>query len=76
MNIHVKLTGKTEEILRSLITKGYAADKSEAIRLALLFYDERFQVSGDEKTGWLVLAEKSVQKVWDNAKDDEAWRKY
>lgn len=29
-----------------------------------------------EKTGWLALAEKSMEKIWDNKKDDETWNKY
>ncbi len=29
-----------------------------------------------ENLGWMALAEKSLQKVWDNPKDEKAWRKY
>lgn len=29
-----------------------------------------------EKLGWLKLAEKSLEKVWNNKKDDEVWRKH
>ncbi len=29
-----------------------------------------------EKAGWLALAEKSLEKMWDNKKDDEIWKKY
>lgn len=29
-----------------------------------------------EKIGWLLLAEKSLSKIWDNKKDDETWKKY
>lgn len=93
MNIHIRLTGKTEQILEQLIKKGYVADKSEAIRLALLYLDERYHVTKQvdeeekfydlliqkmhrEKVGWLAVAEKSVEKVWNNKKDDEVWSKY
>ena len=29
-----------------------------------------------EKAGWKKLAEKSLNKFWDNKKDDEIWSKY
>jgi AbrB family looped-hinge helix DNA binding protein len=37
-----------------------------------LKYDERVK----EKAGWLMVAEKSMAKLWNNAKDDEIWSKY
>lgn len=29
-----------------------------------------------EEIGWMMLAEKSLQKIWDNKKDDTVWKKY
>jgi hypothetical protein len=29
-----------------------------------------------EKEGWTVLTEKSLNKLWDNKKDDGVWSKY
>ena len=29
-----------------------------------------------EKTGWMALSEKSLEKVWENKKDDGVWGKY
>ena len=29
-----------------------------------------------EKDGWLIVAEKSMKKIWNNKKDDEEWEKY
>lgn len=29
-----------------------------------------------EKWGWLLVAEKSMAKIWDNQKDEEEWKKY
>jgi len=29
-----------------------------------------------EKMGWLSIAEKNLQKIWANPKDDEVWSKY
>lgn len=31
---------------------------------------------GIENLGWLILAENSMKKLWDNKKDDEVWKKY
>ena len=31
---------------------------------------------GKEESGWLALAEKSLNEVWDNKKDKEAWGRY
>lgn len=50
MNIHIKLTGKVEEILNALLEKGYATDKSEAIRIALLHYNEHFKITEEKMT--------------------------
>jgi len=32
-------------------------------------------VEKKEKIGWMVLAEKSMEKIWNNKKDDEIWNK-
>jgi len=29
-----------------------------------------------ERLGWLALAEKSLEKLWNNKKDEETWSKY
>jgi len=29
-----------------------------------------------EESGWLALAEKSLNDIWDNKKDEKAWSKY
>ena len=31
---------------------------------------------GKEESGWLALAEKSLNEIWDNKKDEEAWGRY
>ena len=37
---------------------------------------EKLEKNRKEKAGWLILAEGSMKKIWDNKKDDEAWSKY
>jgi len=29
-----------------------------------------------EQIGWMMLAEQSLRKIWDNPKDDAVWKKY
>ena len=29
-----------------------------------------------EDIGWIILGEKSLGNVWDNAKDEKAWKRY
>lgn len=77
MNIHVNLTGDVAKTIEEMIYRGRAASKSEAIRLAVLEYRQKLEESNkQEKNGWLALAEKSLDKVWNNKKDDEVWSKY
>ena len=40
MNINLKLTGDAEKAIENIIQRGRAATKTEAVRLALLDYDE------------------------------------
>lgn len=47
--------------------------KSEFIRHLII---EKLERNKKEKFGWLILAENSMKKIWDNKKDDEVWNKY
>lgn len=29
-----------------------------------------------ERLGWMLLAEHSLKKIWDNSKDEAVWKKY
>ena len=33
-------------------------------------------IEDQEKAGWLILAEESMKKLWDNSKDEKEWKKY
>jgi len=37
---------------------------------------EKMETRIKEKQGWMALAEKSLDKIWKNKKDDEVWKKY
>ena len=37
---------------------------------------EKLEKNRKEKIGWMILTEKSLNKIWDNKKDSEIWSKY
>ena len=37
---------------------------------------EKLERYREEKLGWLEIAGKSMNIIWDNKKDDEVWNKY
>lgn len=37
---------------------------------------KKLNLDSKEKIGWLALAEKSMDKIWNNSKDEEIWKKY
>lgn len=70
--ITIKLPEDEARELEELVKKRYLS-KSEFIRHLIM---EKLDSHKKEKYGWLVLAERSFNKIWDNKKDDEVWNKY
>ncbi len=71
--ITIKLPENEAKELELFIKKRDYPSKSEFIRHLIM---EKLERNNKEKAGFLVLAEKSMKKIWDNKKDDEIWRKY
>ncbi len=71
--ITIKLPESEAKELDNFIKRRAYASKSELIRNLIM---EKLEKSKMEKAGWLILAEKSMRKMWDNKKDDEVWAKY
>ena len=71
--ITIKLPEEEANELEVFIKKRNYLSKSEFIRHLIM---EKLDSYKKEKYGWLVLAEKSLAKIWDNKKDDEVWSKY
>ena len=71
--ITVKLPEQEARELNSFIEKRHYLSKSEFIRGLIM---EKLDTRTKEKQGWLALAEKSLDKLWDNKKDDKVWSKY
>ena len=71
--ITVKLPENEAKDLNEFIRKKRYPSKSEFIRNLIM---EKLDKNRKEKIGWMIMAEKSVAKIWDNKKDDEVWSKY
>ncbi|PIN90813.1 hypothetical protein COU60_00530 [Candidatus Pacearchaeota archaeon CG10_big_fil_rev_8_21_14_0_10_34_76] len=71
--ISIKLPENEAKELDDFLKKRNYLSKSEFIRHLIL---EKLESHKKEKYGWLVIAEKSMNKLWDNKKDSEVWSKY
>ncbi len=71
--ITIKLPEDEAEDLEVFLKKRNYPSKSEFIRNLIM---ERLEKNRKEKIGWLILAEKSMIKMWNNKKDDKIWEKY
>ncbi len=71
--ITIKLPEDEARELEQFVNKKNYPSKSEFIRHLIM---ERLEKNRKEKIGWLILAEKSMKKMWDNKKDDKIWEKY
>ncbi len=71
--ITIKLPEKEAETLDIFVREKNYPSKSEFVRNLIR---ERIEEVKKEKHGWLVLAENSMKKIWDNPKDEEAWKEY
>ena len=70
--ITVKLPENESIELDAYIKKKNYLSKSEFIRNLIM---EKLDSTKKEKMGWLILAEKSMEKIW-NSKEDEVWDQY
>ena len=71
--ITIKLPEDEAKELEEFIKNKNYPSKSEFIRHLIM---DKMDKIRKEKIGWMILAEKSLSKIWDNKKDDEAWSKY
>lgn len=70
--ITIKLPEEESIELDAYIKKKNYLSKSEFIRNLIM---EKLDSTKKEKMGWLILAEKSMEKLWNN-KEDEIWDQY
>ena len=71
--ITIKLPEDEVKDLEEFIKKRNYPSKSEFIRHLIM---EKLDKNRKEKIGWMLMAEKSMAKIWNNKKDDEVWNKY
>jgi len=71
--ITIKLPEDEAKELDFFIKKRKYPSKSEFIRHLIM---EKLERNRKEKIGWMLVAESSMKKIWDNKKDDETWEKY
>ena len=71
--ITIKLPEDEANELDEFVKNKNYPSKSEFIRNLIM---EKLDKTKKEKIGWMILAEKSLNKMWDNKKDDGVWNKY
>ena len=71
--ITVKLHDREAKRMEQFLKKKNYLSKSEFIRHLIM---EKLERNRKEKAGWLILAERSMNKMWNNKKDEEVWKKY
>jgi len=71
--ITIKLPESESKELEEFIKEKNYPSKSEFIRNLIM---NKLEKNRKEKMGWLILAENSMKKIWDNKKDSEIWSKY
>lgn len=71
--ITIKLPEKEAENLDIFVKEKNYPSKSEFVRNLIR---EKIEDVKKEKQGWLILAERSMKKIWDNPKDEEVWKEY
>ena len=71
--ITIKLPENEAKDLDKFVTERKYPSKSEFIRHLIM---EKLDRNRKENIGWMALAEKSMEKIWNNKKDDEVWSKY
>ena len=71
--ITIKLPEAEADELDEFVRKKNYPSKSEFIRNLIM---DKLDKTKKEKIGWMILAEKSLNKMWNNKKDEEVWAKY
>jgi Arc/MetJ-type ribon-helix-helix transcriptional regulator len=64
------------DFVESYIRRGYAASKAEVLRAGLAALKGKTQPEDEERRGYLLLAEKSLKKIWDTPEEEAFWSKY
>jgi Arc/MetJ-type ribon-helix-helix transcriptional regulator len=71
--ITIKLPENESKELDEFVKRRNYPSKSEFIRHLIM---ENLDRNKKEKIGWMIIAQKSMEKIWANKKDDEIWSSY
>jgi len=71
MNVNLHLSGDLEAFVNELVRRGIAANKTEAIRLAITkYYEEQQRIKNKVHEELLELS--TAEKHWNNPSDEKA----
>ncbi|MCX6772021.1 MAG: hypothetical protein NTX79_08305 [Candidatus Micrarchaeota archaeon] len=76
MNVNLHLAGDVEAYIDSLVRRGLAASKTEAVRLTIVQARQRELELESERRGTDRLNQMTMELAWNNPKDDEAAKFY
>ena len=81
MILNMRLEGLPEDVVTGLVQNGIASNKSEAIRLMILHYNEHFDIVPLTKTKRMPIDEEKFfyqkmtastnQEIWNNEADEK-----
>ena len=71
MNVNLHLTGELEKFINELVKRGIAANKTEAIRMAIVRYYEENPIA-EKASAEEQLNQSTVEAHWNNPSDEKA----
>jgi Arc/MetJ-type ribon-helix-helix transcriptional regulator len=71
MNVNLHLRGDIERFINELVDNGLAANKTEAIRMAIVRYYEEHQLM-KKKVEEEPLSQHTIEAHWNNPSDEKA----
>ncbi|MBI5227607.1 hypothetical protein HY988_03400 [Candidatus Micrarchaeota archaeon] len=72
MNVNLHLKGELERFVNNLVERGIAANKTEAIRLALTRYYEQQTVQMKKRVEKEPLNQSTIEAHWNNPSDEKS----
>ena len=75
MSVNLKLKGELADFINEVVARGLAANKTEAIRMAILRYYEQ-QKRAREYQIEEALHKLTAEGAWDNSQDEKASKFY
>lgn len=70
MNVNLRLSGDLEHFISSLVDRGLAANKTDAIRLAVVRYYEQYN-DVEKDRAQEAFTKAGLRNAWDNPGDDK-----